>query len=85
MTHHTLLRSALAAAAAHALAAVPATPIQGGRGTNAQVPTVRRSTANPVLNLWAIMRGPGWSYAHVKRMARKRRNVLRNRRHHRGR
>jgi hypothetical protein len=29
-------------------------------------------------------RGPGWSHAYVKRMARKRRNVLRNRRAHRG-
>jgi hypothetical protein len=30
-------------------------------------------------------RGPGWTHAQVKRMAKKRRNVLRNRRAHRGR
>lgn len=29
-------------------------------------------------------RGPGWTNRHVQRMARKRRNVLRNRRAHRG-
>lgn len=29
-------------------------------------------------------RGPGWGHAQVKRMARKRRNVIRNRRAHRG-
>lgn len=28
--------------------------------------------------------GPGWSNRHVQRMARKRRNVLRNRKAHRG-
>jgi hypothetical protein len=28
--------------------------------------------------------GPGWTFAQVKRMAKKRRNVLRNRRAHRG-
>lgn len=28
-------------------------------------------------------RGPGWSYAHVKRMARKARNQAQNRAHHR--
>jgi ABC-type sugar transport system substrate-binding protein len=30
-------------------------------------------------------RGPGWTHAQVKRMAKKRRNVLRNRCAHRGR
>ena len=29
-------------------------------------------------------RGPSWSHAHSKRMARKRRNVVRNRLAHRG-
>ena len=28
--------------------------------------------------------GPGWTHAKVKRMAKKRRNVLRNRKNHRG-
>lgn len=32
----------------------------------------------------SIKRGPGWTFAQVKRMAKKRRNVLRNRRAHRG-
>jgi len=32
---------------------------------------------------WRYKRGPGWSFAHVKRMARKRRNVMRNRKAHR--
>ena len=29
-------------------------------------------------------RGPGWTYAQVKRMAKKKRNVVKNRRAHRG-
>lgn len=32
---------------------------------------------------WQRRRGPGWSTRQVQRMARKRRNVLRNRRAHR--
>lgn len=34
---------------------------------------------------WGHRSGPGWSFAHVKRMAKKRRNQLRNRRAHGGR
>ena len=41
-----------------------------GRGCGGK----QRATRNP---------GPGWSHAQVQRMARKRRNVLRNRRAHR--
>jgi ABC-type sugar transport system substrate-binding protein len=40
----------------------------------------------PNLERWTPAgRGPGWTHAQVKRMAKKRRNVLRNRRAHRGR
>jgi hypothetical protein len=48
----------------------------------ARASTPKRSTAQ--YSRTKPGRGPGWSHAHVKRMAKKRRNVLRNRKAHRG-
>lgn len=52
-----------------------------------------RTTAEPFTHLRGVyhqditagnQKGPGWGHAKVKRMAAKRRNVLRNKRAHRG-
>lgn len=52
---------------------------------------VRRTASGRLLSpktpstwTWGYTNGPGWSHAQVKRMAKKRRNVMRNRRAHRG-
>lgn len=45
---------------------------------------VRRHEGVVVATQTRAGRGPGWSRAQVKRMALKRKNVLRNRKAHRG-
>ena len=49
-------------------------------------PKTRREsrTKSPPLGQRYRRRGPGWTHAQVKRMARKKRNQARNRRAHRG-
>lgn len=67
---------------ATAMAAVgPAVPQRA-----VSAPKTRREsrTRNPLGGLRAGKRGPGWTVAQVKRMARKARNQARNRRAHRG-
>jgi hypothetical protein len=44
----------------------------------------RRSPKTPTTWKGGYIDGPGWSRAHQQRLARKRRNVMRNRRAHRG-
>ena len=72
-----------AAAALPAAAAVglggPAIPMRA-----AATPTANRriSTRSPWAALHRYPNGPGWTYAQVKRMARKKRNQARNRRAH---
>jgi len=71
------LAAALMATASHMAAGVSVT-------NEAPRPTtrvVRRSAGGAMTR--NAGRGPGWSRAQVKRMAKKRRNVIRNRRAHR--
>lgn len=51
--------------------------VLGGAAKLEELATRRRRSA---MSPTHVGRGPGWSHAHVKRMAAKRRNVLRNRR-----
>lgn len=71
-------RIALAAAALMAIAAIPS-----GAELVRSTPNVSRDWLPSTGSVGAAKRGPGWSRAQVKRMAKKRRNVLRNRRAHR--
>jgi hypothetical protein len=71
------------------LLAASALAMMAGAGAAASVvDTQPRRTSGWHMNppdghVWRYLRGPGWTQAKVKRMARKRRNVLRNRRAHR--
>lgn len=42
---------------------------------------VRRSTSNPTYTTFGYASGPGWTAAQVKRMAKKRRNKIMNKKH----
>ncbi len=44
----------------------------------------RRAFQPAIASTGRAGRGPGWTHAHARRVAAKRRNVLRNRRAHRG-
>ena len=61
-------------------------PLAGTNGARPGVilPTSERSTTvSPYVSQWGYANGPGWSAAHVKRMALKRRNRARNKAAHR--
>ena len=46
--------------------------------------TKRESRTHSAYAPYGYANGPGWTVAHVKRMASKRRNIERNKRSHRG-
>lgn len=73
----TLVVACMAAAASFAGAA-------GGVFVPRESSRVAREERRSTVSIGGSGRGPGWSHAHVQRMARKRRNVRRNRTAHRG-
>jgi ABC-type nitrate/sulfonate/bicarbonate transport system substrate-binding protein len=75
--------SLIAAAAMSALASA-AHAINPDPGSLKAKTKAGSRTVSADRSVWNKSRGPGYSYAHTKRMARKRRNVVRNRRAHRG-
>lgn len=44
----------------------------------------RHSGGGGFVAYWGYSKGPGWSAAHVQRMAKKRRNILRNKKAKKG-
>lgn len=85
MRGHTLA-SLLAAAAFAGMAATPAGVAAPKAALTAPVTQAQRRQIRQLKSFIAatrVHRG-GWSVAHDRRMAKKRRNVLRNRRAHRG-
>lgn len=59
-------------------------PLKAGAADFNMTKIMRELARGSGQNRPARNRGPGWTRAHVQRMARKRRNVARNRAAHRG-
>jgi hypothetical protein len=57
--------------------------IMNGYRAGAIVPTNEYHTISPNVSQWGYANGPGWTAAHVKRVATKRRNRARNKAAHR--
>lgn len=79
-----LAAAALSMAGFNAMATDAPTKAVPTRSAPGLAERLRRMTGGEYRPKSPRRRGPGWSFAHVKRMARKRKNVLRNRRAHRG-
>lgn len=83
-TSSRLIAAALMAAAIPAALVTDEAPRSAPPRSPERKATQRRYGAEPNPVTHGNRRGPGWSNRHVQRMATKRRNVLRNRKAHRG-
>jgi hypothetical protein len=80
------MRPSITGALAAILAGVPGLQVGSveSKSETVQQRSLRQAMQPGGAGVVARRRGPGWTQAHVKRLAKKRRNVLRNRRAHRG-